>query len=348
MVDPVGRLSELHNFAGIIGRNQQLLEVLKNADRIADTKASVLIEGESGTGKELIARAIHYISSRAAKPLISINCGAVPENLLESEFFGYERGAFTGAIKNYKGKFEAADGGTIFLDEVDEMTPALQVKLLRVLQRGEFTPLGSHEIRRSDIRVIAATNRNLKHLVNEGWFRHDLYYRLNVVYLHLPPLRERKEDLPLLIERFLCQFCEQFNKSPLKLSKSSETLLIDYSYPGNIRELENIIQQAVLMCETDEVLPEHLSSEVRQISAARSRQPALTFNEAKEEFERIYFEKVLRESKGVIRKAARRAGLDYKNFYMKLKCYNINPSGFKEKGERVNHADGLLPFADGV
>jgi len=345
MVDPAQTASQPHCFNRIIGRNLQLLEVLRDASRIADTKATVLIEGESGTGKELIARAIHYESSRADKPMICINCGAVPENLLESEFFGYERGAFTGALKSYKGKFQAADGGTIFLDEVDEMPPALQVKLLRVLQRGEFTPLGTHEIRRSDVRIIAATNSNLKQLVAEGRFRDDLYYRLNVVYLHLPPLRERKEDLPLLIDRFLCQFCEQFNKSPLKLNKSTETLLMDYSYPGNIRELENIIQRAVLLCETDEILPEHLPCEFCNVGVTDQRFAPLTFSEAREQFERIYFEKVLSESKGVIREAARRAGLDYKNFYMKLKCYGIDPHGFRE---REIQADGRLPLSDGV
>jgi len=333
MVDPVQRVSLPYCFNGIIGRNLQFLDVLKNASRIADTRATVLIEGESGTGKELIARAIHDASSRAGKPLICINCGAVPENLLESEFFGYEKGAFTGASKSYKGKFEAADGGTLFLDEVDEMPLCLQVKFLRVLQRGEITPLGTHEIRHSDVRVIAATNRNLKLFVDEGRFRHDLYYRLNVVYLHLPSLRERKEDLPSLIERFLYQFCEQFNKNPLKLNKSTETLLMEYNYPGNIRELENIIQRAVLLCETDEVLPEHLPCEFYNVGEADQRPTSLTFSEAREQFERVYFEKVLSESKGVIRGAARRAGLDYKNFYMKLKCYGINPYGFKEKGE---------------
>jgi transcriptional regulator with PAS, ATPase and Fis domain len=347
MVDLAHRLSQLHGFNGIIGRNHQFLEVLKNASHIADTKATVLIEGESGTGKELIARAIHEASSRAGKPLICINCGAVPENLLESEFFGYEKGAFTGAIRSYKGKFEAANGGTLFLDEVDELPLCLQVKFLRVLQRGEFTPLGTNEIRRSDVRVIAATNRNLKQLVNEGGFRHDLYYRLNVVYLHLPPLRERKEDLPLLIEHFLNQFCEQFNKSPLKLNKSTETFLMEYSYPGNIRELENIIQRAVLLCETDEILPEHLPCEFCNVGVTDQRPAPLTFSEAREQFERVYFEKVLSESKGVIRQAARRAGLDYKNFYMKLKCYGIDPHGFRKEG-KASQADGHLPLSDGV
>jgi transcriptional regulator with PAS, ATPase and Fis domain len=333
MLDPVDGQVQCSGFLGIIGRNRRLLEVLKSAENIANTKATVLIEGESGTGKELIARAIHYISRRAAKPLISINCGAVPENLLESEFFGYARGAFTGAVKNYKGKFEAADGGTIFLDEVDEMTPALQVKLLRVLQRGEFTPLGTHEIRRSDVRVIAATNHHLKQLVDEGRFRHDLYYRLNVVYLHLPPLRERKEDLPLLIESFLSRFCKQYNKPPLKLNEQAETLLKGYDYPGNVRELENIIQRAVLLCEADEILPEHLPCEFCSETETARRPAPQTFSEARKQFERVYFEKVLSESKGVIREAARRAGLDYKNFYMKLKCYGIAPHVFRKKGE---------------
>jgi Nif-specific regulatory protein len=318
-----------HRFRGIVGRSPKLLSVLKKASLIADTKATVLIEGESGTGKELIAHTIHYKSRRAAKLLISLNCGAVPEQLLESEFFGYEKGAFTGAVKSYKGKFEVADGGTIFLDEIDELAPLAQIKLLRVLQRGEFTPLGSHDIRRSDVRIIGATNRDLKELVEKGVFRQDLYYRLNIVKLRLPPLRERREDLPLLIHYFLNTFCADLHKPPLKMHQETTTFLMKYSYLGNIRELENIIHRSVLLCEGNEVVPAHLPIEVRSAGENGPDLAPVTFVQAKQEFERAYLKMVLGESKGVIRKAARRAGLDYKNFYMKLKMYEINPNSYR-------------------
>jgi len=322
--------SKLTNFPDLIGESPQFLSLLKNLPLIAATNAIILIEGESGTGKELIAKAIHYNSSRSDKALICINCGAIPESLIESEFFGYQRGAFTGAIKNAKGKFEAADGGTIFLDEVGELAPPTQVKLLRVLQWGEFTPLGTNENRKSDVRIIAATNCNLKVLVEKGIFRADLYYRLNVVSLQLPPLRERRADLPLLMRFFLDKFYREYGRHPIGISPSAEQLLLQYNYPGNIRELENIIQRAVLLSNDAELGVQHLPEEVQNFRENdNSSGPLSTFSEARRLFELRYLEGILSSSNGVIREAARLAGMDYKNFYMKLKCHNINPNAFK-------------------
>ncbi|MHC4361100.1 MAG: sigma-54 interaction domain-containing protein [Planctomycetota bacterium] len=318
------------DFPEIIGRSPKLLQLLKNVGLIADTKATVLIEGETGTGKEQIAEAIHARSRRSSKIMTSINCGAIPENLLESEFFGYAKGAFTGADKNHKGRFEISDGSTVFLDEIDELHPNAQVKLLRVLQKGEFTPLGTHEIRHSDVRIVAATNRNLKKLVEKKQFRQDLYYRLCIVNLRLPALRERKEDLPLLIEFFLRKYCDYFSKTQLEVSRTAEVCLKEYNYPGNIRELENIMQHAVLLCQGSEILPEHLPLEVHNLDGKYPIREHITYVEAKRIFERSYFEEAMTASKGVIRKAARRAGLDYKNFYVKMKSYRIDPLVFKD------------------
>ncbi len=313
------------------GNSPKLNSIFEHIDLVADTRATVLIEGESGTGKELIAKFIHYRSARSDKPLICINCGAIPEPLVESELFGYERGAFSGAIGNFKGKFEAAQDGTIFLDEVGELAVSTQVKLLRVLQCGEFTPLGTNESRKSEARIIAATNRNLRELIDQGYFRNDLFYRLNVISFQLPPLRERREDLPLLIEYFLHKFCNEYGRHSLTIAPSAEALLLRYSYPGNIRQLENIIQRAVLLCAHKEIHNEHLPEEVQKYAEDNngSEQQPLTFTEAKILFEQNYLKSVLSVSDGVIREGARLAGMNYKNFYMKLKSHNINPNTFK-------------------
>ncbi len=234
-------------FGDILGQNKKMQDVFYRIQRAADTDSTVLIMGESGTGKELVAKAIHFSGSRKSKAFIALNCAAVPESLLESELFGHEKGAFSGAIKQREGKFELADHGTLFLDEIGEMTPSLQVKLLRVIQEKEFERVGGKETIKVDVRIIAATNRNLAQAVKHGQFREDLFYRLNVITIDIPPLRERREDLPLLIDHFLFEKTRRIGVPPKKLSSEARNWLMSYDYPGNIRELENLIERAVVI-----------------------------------------------------------------------------------------------------
>jgi len=327
-------LRDNYRFDSIIGHHPKMLEILKLVAQIADTNATVLIQGESGTGKELIARALHYNSSRKDKPFVPINCAALSENLLESELFGHVRGAFTGAVNNKVGWFERAEGGTIFLDEVGEMTPALQVKLLRILQTGEYSRVGSTEICQCDVRLIAATSKNLLELVKKSKFREEVYYRLNVIDIWLPPLRERKCDIPLLVQHFLNIFGKKGNTPELCLSKEAEVLLLAYDYPGNIRELENIIQRAVVLVEDKYIEPRHLPACVRiENSGTISKTNLSCFKIAKqrvvETFEQEYITDCLKTSKGNISLAAKIAGINVKNFYEKMKKYRINPQDFK-------------------
>ena len=237
------------DFDEILGNSPQMAEVLKTVADVADTDATVLIEGESGTGKELLARAIHFNSGRSKKPFVPINCAAIPETLLESELFGYEKGAFTGAEQKKQGKFEKANGGTIFLDEIGEMSPLLQVKILRFLQSRQFEPLGSNRVKKSDVRVIAATNKELLSLVKENGFREDLFYRINVINIKLPPLRERKLDIEPLAESFALKFGKKNGKKIKGVDPEALSILTRYSFPGNIRELENIIERSVILAQ---------------------------------------------------------------------------------------------------
>jgi len=240
---------ELRNATGktIIGDSPKMKKILEMVDRVSKSNATVLITGESGTGKELIANALHYNSERCNKPYIKVNCGALPETLLESELFGHEKGAFTGAIERKIGRFERADGGTIFLDEIGEISLSMQVKLLRVLQEKEIERVGGTQTIKIDVRVIAATNQDLLQRVNEGSFREDLYYRLNVIPIELPPLRERKEDIPSLIEYFLDKYCKEIGRKRMEISKDALEYLVNYKWKGNIRELENIIERLVIL-----------------------------------------------------------------------------------------------------
>ena len=319
------------DFNAIIGHSPKMMQVLEVISQIADTNAPVLIEGESGTGKELVARAIHYNSQRRSQPLLCLNCAAFPENLLESEFFGHEKGAFTGAYKRHKGMFERADGGTIFLDEIDEMSPALQVKLLRVIQWGEFNPLGGDETRHCDVRVVAASKQALRGLVEAGRFRDELYYRLNVIRFKMPPLRERGEDILLLAEYFLARACKQMQKAIPPWSREAKQALQNYAYPGNVRELENIISRVAILCKGGSIELEHLPEEVRAshaTTAVSEKAQARTFKQAKEkavtDFERRYLQQILDECDGVISKAAQIAGMHTKNFHEKLNKYGIH------------------------
>lgn len=246
----------------IIGESEKIMEVLNIVSRVASSNATVMITGESGTGKEVIANSIHFSSNRKNKPYVKINCGAIPENLLESELFGYEKGAFTGAISRKPGKFELADGGTIFLDEVGELNTDIQVKLLRAIQEHEFERIGGVETIKVDVRIIAATNRNLKEMVDSGEFREDLYYRLNVIPIELPPLRERKKDIPKLIEFFTEKFCGEIGRERLYFDEDSMNILINYEWKGNIRELENVIERLVILCQENRVRKEMLPREI--------------------------------------------------------------------------------------
>ena len=235
--------------AGIIGQSTTLRNVFRTLGKVAPTDSTVLVTGESGTGKELLVRALHDNSLRSEKNFVPINCGAIPKDLLESELFGHEKGAFTHAIKTRPGRFEMADGGTIFLDEIGEMDPTLQVKILRVLQEKEIERVGGNGVKKVDVRIVAATNRNLETEVAAGRFREDLYYRLNVIPLHLPPLRERGEDISLLVEHFLKVFCKKRNQTSLRVSPEARKALMAYAWPGNIRELENFMERVSILCE---------------------------------------------------------------------------------------------------
>lgn len=327
-------LDEQFELKGIIGCHPKLVEVLKLATRVADTAAIVLIYGESGTGKELLARALHENSSRQDDPFVPLNCGAFPDALLESELFGYKRGAFTGAMIDKAGWLEQAEGGTVLFDEIQEMPLALQTKLLRVLQTQEFSPVGSTEIKRCNIRIVAATNKNLPELVDKGNFREELYYRLNVIDLTLPPLRERKSDIPQLIEHFRQMFGARYGKENLEISRDAHNILCDYDYPGNIRELKNIIERCVALTSGEKIetttLPTHLLVSNSNGSAENELSP---FQEAKErvieKFERTYIIDCLQHARGNISRAARSAGIHVTNLHLKIKKYHIDPHLFK-------------------
>ena len=289
-------------FESIVSQHPNMVQILKLIAQIADTDANILIQGESGTGKELIARALHCNSSRNDKPFVPVNCGAVHENLLESELFGHARGSFTGAVKDKVGLFESADGGTIFLDEVSEMAPSMQVKLLRILQSGEYNRVGSAEICHSNARILTATNRDLLENIGEGRFREDLYYRLNVLDIVLPPLRERKCDIPILSQHFLDIYGLKYGKEDLRLSQNAEALLSTYGFPGNVRELENIIQRAVVLANGKYLEAHHLPKALyKGKTSFKNKEKISTFRVSKqkviEQFERRYIMHSTRHSR---------------------------------------------------
>jgi transcriptional regulator with PAS, ATPase and Fis domain len=308
------------------------MEVYKTVARVAPTKSTVLILGESGTGKEMIARAVHEHSPRANRPFIAVDCGALTETLLESELFGHVRGAFTGAVADKKGVFEEAQGGTCFLDEIGGISANLQARLLRVLQEHEVRRVGGKEWTPVDVRVVAATNYNLPEAVNHGEFRQDLYYRLNVVAIHLPPLRERKDDIPLLAEHFLKFYSVENNKQISALSEKAMELLIAYSWPGNIRELENAIEQAVALSFQAVLVPEDLPRDVREQGSSRFPAPApedgqFLFSDTPslEEVKKRYVLQVLKQSQGNVSATARILNVDRRSLYRMLARYKIEP-----------------------
>ena len=335
------------NFANIIGQSEPIQAVFRLIEKIAPTNSTVLITGESGTGKELVARAIHFNSLRHNRPFVALNCGALPETLLESELFGHVRGAFTGAATNKKGLVEAAENGTIFLDEISEMTPLMQVKLLRVLQERKFRHVGGTEEIAANIRIVTATNRELARLVSDGKFREDLFYRINVISVHLPALRERVDDIPLLADHFVTRFSEQIGKGITGTSSGAQWALRAYGWPGNVRELENVIERAVALERTPKVQAESLQFGTTGRGDARSPSVARgTGNEAEpvnlgvargeaipeagfdlerhvQGIEREYLAEALRRAGGVKVKAAELLGMSFRSFRYYMKKYDL-------------------------
>lgn len=312
------------SFQETIGESMALCSVLELAGKVAQYDTNVLITGESGTGKELIARGIHQASRRSSKPLVAVNCGSIPENLLESEFFGYVKGAFTGADTNKKGLFEEADGGTLFLDEIGELPLALQVKLLRVLQEHEIRPVGASKTRKTDARVIAATAKDLEAEVERETFRRDLYFRLNVVVLTLPALRERKEDIPLLCAAFLEKLNARFEKSIHRISPEAMSLLLRYSWPGNIRELQNVLERAVIYANTEEILPENLPEKFQTQNAGiqfESLWATCSLKRGKRQMEEYLINRALKATEGNKSQAAILLEISYPALLAKIKEY---------------------------
>ncbi len=318
------RLGDRFDFSKIIGKSRKMKELFELLSQVAPTDATVLILGESGTGKELVANAIHQNSPRSRGPFIKVACAALPETLLESELFGHERGAFTGAVARREGRFQAAHRGTIFLDEVGEMSPATQAKLLRVLQEKEFEPLGSTRTTKVDVRVIAATNKDLTAEVKEGRFREDLYYRLNVVPVLLPPLRERKEDIPALAVHFFTIYRDKNRKELKEISGKTLDLLVRYDWPGNIRELENCIERGVIMARGDIIAPADLPASILALSQEKP-DSGISFPSgiSLEEMEKALILKTLEDTGGNRSRAAEILGINRRTLQLKLKEYNL-------------------------
>ena len=294
------------------------MEIVRLAETVAPTESIVLLQGESGTGKEVIARYIHTLSNRTEGPFLSINCGALPESLLESELFGHVKGSFTGAVKDKTGLFLSAEKGSFFLDEIGETTPATQVKLLRVLQHRQIIPVGATESQPIDTRLIAATNRDLEEEIRRGNFRRDLFYRLNVIALHLPPLRERKEDIPLLVDAFLARLAENREEPPKQLSESALELVQAYNWPGNVRELENALERAVILSDSDVIPPSALPERVTTLTPERLIEDRPTPNPTLETIERAYILWVLNSEGGNKTRAAETLGIDPSTLHRKL------------------------------
>ena len=314
-------INRQYNFSEIIGKSDAMQKVFDLVSKVADTDASVLIEGESGTGKELIARSLHFNSSRSDRPFLAVNCGALPESLLESELFGHTKGAFTGAISESKGLFRSAAGGTLFLDEIGEMPQVLQVKLLRALQEREVTPVGSSVSQPYDARIIAATNKHLEAEVAEGRFREDLFYRLDVLQIRVPPLRDRREDIPLLVRHFTEKARRGNEKGPLNVAKEAMVALVNYDWPGNVRELENAVERAGILA-SDEIGPEVLPPKIATTASGTfESRDTVSFRPTLEEIERRYVIQVLASVDEDKARAADILGIDLSTLYRKLKRY---------------------------
>ncbi len=311
------KVSTLENVEELIGKSEAMNKVLKEIESVAQSNASVIITGESGTGKELVARAIHANSSRRFFPLVSVHCGALTESLLESELFGHEKGAFTGAVYNRKGRFEMANNGTIFLDEISTISQKMQVELLRVLESKKFTRVGGNKEISSDFRVICATNRDLKTMVEKGLFREDLFYRLNVVNINIPPLRDRTDDIPLLVDYFIKKYCTAMNREVLSIDAAALKQLADFSYPGNIRELENIIERAIVVGNGRKITVKDLPVGKETISSSV---------ESLDELEKQHISNILVKYNWNISATAKALRVDRVTLYNKIKKYDLKPS----------------------
>jgi PAS domain S-box-containing protein len=315
-------LRQQYTFQDIVSKNHTIQEIFQILPDIAESDSTVLIQGPSGSGKELFAKAIHNLSHRTEKPFVTVNCGALPDNLLESELFGYVKGAFTDAKKDKPGRFSLANGGTIFLDEIGDMSPALQVKLLRVLQDREYEPLGGTSTMRVDVRVVAATNKDLSTLVRSRQFRDDLYYRLNVVKVDLPPLSRRREDIPLVVEHFIAKFNLKTGKNVSGVSHEVMSFLMRYDFPGNVRELENIIEHAFVMCKGEMIELRHLP----QVLIDSARETVIEGEEVNKPLQTAEAEvirKALERNKGNRLRTARSLGIDRSTLWRKIKRYGI-------------------------
>ena len=322
----IQKIEDSYDFGNMVAKSKAMRSVFRLAAKAAQYKTTVLILGDSGTGKELIARAIHFQGPRSNMPLVPVNCGGIPENLLESELFGYQKGAFTGADRNKKGIFQEADGGTIFLDEIGELPLALQVKLLRVLQENEIRPIGGSKSIKIDVRVIAATAKNLEDEARKGTFREDLFYRLNVLSIQLPPLRDRSEDIPLLCDHFIKRFNKQLDKDIQEISSAAMARLLAYNWPGNVRELENAIERAVVLAEDSLLSPDHFPPELGQRSS--KEQMGELFNgyslkNAQKVLEKKLITKALNETRGNRTQAARLLEISHPSLLSKIKAYDI-------------------------
>jgi two-component system response regulator AtoC len=316
-----------YSFENIVSKNEKMREIFDTIKKVSQYKSTVLITGESGTGKELVARALHYNSDRSQNPFIAVNCGAIPENLLESELFGHAKGAFTDAIRTKKGLFEEADGGTLFLDEIGELPGQLQVKLLRVLQDGEIRRIGESKPIQIDVRIVAATVKDLQKEVNEGRFREDLFYRLNVLPLHIPPLRERREDIPLLVHHFIRKYNQAMNKNVKDLDHRAMEILMSYKWFGNVRELENTIERAIVLSEKNNIESDNLPAEI-QVYKQGSQAETLpdeeySIKKASKSLEINLIKKALKKTKGNHTHAARLLEISHRALLYKIKEYGI-------------------------
>lgn len=310
------QIISLENVEDIIGKSQEMMNVLKEVESVSQSNSSVIITGESGTGKELIARAIHFNSPRKYFPLVSVHCGALTESLLESELFGHEKGAFTGAMYNRKGRFEMADGGTIFLDEIATITPKMQVELLRVLEAKSFMRVGGNKEIKSDFRVICATNKDLKKMVEKGTFREDLFYRLNVVNINIPPLRERVEDIPLLVHHFIKKYCTAMSRDLVSIEPSALKRLEEFEFPGNVRELDNMIERAIVIGN---------GKEIKLKDLPMGKEVNYSSEESLDDLEKKYILQILNKYSWNITRSAKALKVDRVTLYNKIKKYDLKP-----------------------
>jgi two-component system response regulator AtoC len=323
----IQRIKDNYSFHNMVGKSGAMQSVFKLADKVSRYNTTVLITGESGTGKELIARGIHFAGDRSGQPFVPVNCGGIPENLLESELFGHKKGAFTGADRDKKGLFEEANGGIIVLDEIGELPPALQVKLLRVLQENEIRPVGGSKTKKIDVRVIAATAKNLEDEIQQGTFREDLYYRINVIRIKVPPLREWADDIPLLTRHFINLFNEKFDKEINGISSAAMALLCEYKWPGNVRELENTIERAVILAEEELLLPEHFPSDLKKKTESYKAEGAFegfSLKAAQRFMEKKLIKKALKETGGNRTQAAKILEISHPSLLSKMKVYQID------------------------